>query len=212
MLVLTRKLINAHPSSFFSVMVIGKRSIGKTSYSLLAVHDFFVERGETSNNAWRLALECLKFSIPSVIKYIEDALSRDIKKPVLIWDDARVYGSGSMYHTNMRLVQQLGGLLDVLRTAISSLILTCPSSSGMLGILKSYDDYICKIHYSPAGGYNRIARGYLWSSLPSGKRLIYHKYNDKYSCYLPSWVYNQYMASRKSAMQTLLAEIKQAKI
>ena len=211
MLVLTKKLINAHPLSFFSVMVIGKRSIGKTSYSLHAVHDYYVAQGQTDNNAWRLALDCLKFSIADVIEFIEDALNKDIKKPILCWDDTRVFGSGAMYRTNPKLVQQLGGLLDVIRTCLSSLIMTCPSNSGLLGVLKSYDDYICKIHYSPRGGYNRIARGYLWSSLPSGKRLIYHKFNDSYSCYLPQWVYDKYMASRKSAMKCLLVDIKQDK-
>ena len=208
MLVLTKKLLGAHPSSFFSVMVLGRRSIGKTSYSLKALHDFYVECGSTDNNAWRLAIDSLKFSIPQVIDYIESALNSDIKKPCLIWDDCRVHGSGSQYHLHMELVSQLGGLLDVVRTSLSSLILTCPSSSGLLGILKSYDDFVVKIHHDPRGGYRRIAKGYLWSSLPSGKRLIYHKFDDSYSCYLPKWVYDEYMDSRKVAMRCLLEDIK----
>jgi len=208
MLVLTKKLINAYPNSFFSIMILGKRSIGKTSYALRSIHDFYVNQGQTHNNSWRLALNCLKFSIPDVISFLENALNKDIVEPVLLWDDTRVFGSGSMYRTNPLLVQQLGGLLDVIRTCLSNLILTCPSNSGLLGILKSYDDYICKIHYSPDGGYHRTARGYLWSSLPSGKRLIYHKYNDFYSCYLPQWVYDKYMKTRKDAMKSLLSDIR----
>lgn len=208
MLVLTKRLLAADPDTFFSIMVTGKRSIGKTAYSLYGTHDFYVERGETDNSSWRMALDSLKFSIPDVIDFIQDALNREIKKPILIWDDCRVYAAGSQYQLNMRRVAKLAGLMDVIRTCVSNLILTCPSSSGLLGILKSYDDYFAKIHYSQKGGYYREAKGYLWSSLPSGKRLIYHKYDDSYSCYLPTWVYNQYMKSRRVAMQELLKDIK----
>lgn len=208
MLVLTKRMLGADPGSFFSIMILGRRSIGKTAYALWGTHDFFVERGFTSNDAWRESLSVLKFSIPEVIEFIEDAKRRKIKKPILIWDDCRVYGGGSQYHLQMKLVSQLGGLLDVIRTRISNLILTCPSSSGLLGILKSYDDYIAKIHHTKEGGFNREARGYLWSSLPSGKRLIYHKFTDNYSCYLPQWVYIIYMDMRDVATECILTAIK----
>ena len=201
-------MLDADPSTFFSIMVVGKRSIGKTSYSLIAAQAFYVERGATENNAWQMALDSLKFSIPDVIDFLQDALDRKIKKPILIWDDARIYASGSQYQLNMKRVAKLAGLMDAVRTFVSNLILTCPSSSGLLGLLKSYDDYIAKIHYSQKGGYYREAWGYLWSSLPSGKRLIYTKYRDKYSCYLPTWVYNKYMNVRRSAMQELITGIK----
>jgi len=209
MLVLTKRMLGSDPAGFFSIMVLGRRSIGKTSYSLWGTHDFFVARGETDNNAWRMALSCLKFTIPEVIEFIDDAKRRKIKKPVLIWDDVRVYAGGSQYFLNMKLVSQLGGLLDVIRTRISNLILTCPSRSRLLGILNSYDDYIAKIHHTEKGGYDREARGYLWSSLPSGKRLIYHRFTDSYSCYLPQWVYVIYMDMREVAMESLLTAIKQ---
>ena len=208
MLILTKRMLGADPATFFSIMVTGRRSIGKTAYSLHAAQAFFVERGETENTAWRMGLDSLKFSITDVIDFIQDALDREIKKPILIWDDCRVYAAGSQYQLNMKRVAKLAGLMDVIRTCVSNVILTCPSSSGLLGILKSYDDYFAKIHHTKEGGYNREARGYIWSSLPSGKRLIYHKYDDKYSCYLPQWVYDIYMNSRMGAMKCLLKDIK----
>jgi len=207
MLILTKRMLGADPATFFSIMITGRRSIGKTSYSLKGTHDFFIERGETDNNAWRMSLDSLKFSITDVVDFIQDALNQEIKKPVLIWDDCRVYAAGSQYQLNMKRVAKLAGLMDVIRTCISNVILTCPSSSGLLGILKSYDDYFAKIHHTKEGGYNREAHGYVWSSLPSGKRLIYRKYVDKYSCYLPQWVYDKYMKSRMDAMKELLKDI-----
>jgi len=208
MLILTKRMLEADPKTFFSITVTGRRSIGKTSYSLKASKDFYVERGETENNAWRMALDSLKFSIKDVVEFLEDARSKHIKKPILIWDDVRVHASGTQYHLNMKRVARLSSLMDVIRTCVSNVILTCPSSSGLLGIFKTYDDHFAKIHYSEKGGYNRIALGYVWSTIPSGKRLVYSQFKDRYSCYLPNWVHTKYMASRDIAVDNLIKEIK----
>ena len=201
-------MLQADPATFFSIMVTGKRSIGKTSYSLIAAQAFFVERGATENAAWRLALDSLKFSIDDVIDFLDDARQKDIKKPILIWDDLRVHASGSQYRLDQKRVARLASLMDFIRTCVSNVIMTCPSSSGLLGVFKSYDDYFAKIHYSEKGGYYRIALGYVWSTIPSGKRLVYSKFRDNYSCYLPTWVYNKYTESRKHAFDGLIKEIK----
>ena len=208
MLILTKRMLEADPKTFFSITVTGRRAIGKTSYSLIASKDFYVERGATENNAWRMALDSLKFSIKDVIDYLEDARTKKIKKPILVWDDVRVHASGTQYHLNMKRVARLASLMDVIRTCVSNVVLTCPSSSGLLGVFKTYDDHFAKIHYSEKGGYHRIALGYVWSTIPSGKRLVYSQYKDRYSCYLPTWVYNKYMASRDIAVDKLLKEIK----
>ena len=207
MLVLTKKMLGADPATFFSIMITGRRSIGKTSYSLHAIKDFFVERGATENNGWRLALDSLKFGIPEVIDFLKDARTNNIKKPVLLWDDVRVHAAGNQYQLNMKRVAKLASLMDVVRTCVSNVILTCPSSSGLLGLLKSYDDYFAKVHHTEKGGYNRVAYGYLWSTIPSGKRLVYSKYKDSFSCYLPQWVYDKYTFSRNKAVDSLIKEV-----
>jgi len=201
-------MLAADPKTFFSITVTGRRSIGKTAYSLIASKNFYVERGATENQAWNMALDSLKFSINDVIDFLEDARNKKIKKPILIWDDVRVHASGTQYHLNMKRVAKLASLMDVIRTCVSNVILTCPSSSGLLGVFKTYDDHFAKIHYSEKGGYHRIALGYVWSTIPSGKRLVYSQFRDKYSCYLPTWVYKKYMDSRDIAVDVLLTEIK----
>lgn len=208
MLILTKRMLQADPKTFFSIMVTGKRSIGKTSYSLIGSKDFFVERGATENDGWRMALDSLKFSIDDVIDFLDDARKKDIKKPILIWDDLRVHASGSQYRLDQKRVARLASLMDFIRTCVSNVIMICPSSSGLLGVFKSYDDYFAKIHYSEKGGYYRVALGYVWSTIPSGKRLVYSKFRDNYSCYLPSWVYSKYMSARKHAFDGLIKEIK----
>jgi len=200
-------MLQSYPNGFNSFMVVGRRGIGKTAYSLLALHSALVELGMSNIKAWDVALKSLKFSIPSVISYLKDAVDRDEKKICLIWDDARIFAGGSQYHLNMKLVSKLSGMLDSVRTAVCTLILTCPSSSGLLGILKSYDDFLIKVHYSHDGGFRRVSKGYLWSSLPSGSKRIYHKFDDNFSCRLPDWIYKRYMVERKNALRDVLVDL-----
>lgn len=207
MLILTKKIIQAHPNGFNSFIVTGRRGIGKSSYSLKALHDALVENGMSNIEAWDVALKSLKFTIPSVISFLKDAVDRDEKKVCLIWDDTRIFAGGAQYHLNMKLVSKLSGMLDSIRTAVCTLVMTCPSSSGLLGVLKSYDDYLVKIHYSHDGGFHRVSKGYLWSSLPSGQKRIYHKFTDSFNCRLPDWVYKRYMIERKNALATTLIDI-----
>ena len=47
-----------------------------------------------------------------------------------------------------------------------------------------------------SGNY-RMAKGYKWSTSPSGQRRVYKKFRDNYNCRLPNWVYELYMKRRK---------------
>jgi len=82
-----------------------------------------------------------------------------LKSPIMIWDDLRVHASGSIYHSDPKLVAALIGLLDTVRTVLNSLVLTPPSADNLLGFLKSYDDHLIRITYSERGGSYRIAKG-----------------------------------------------------
>jgi hypothetical protein len=207
MLILTKKILQSYPNGFNSFLITGRRGIGKSSYSLRSLHDALVEMGMSNIRAWDTALKSLKFTIPEVIAYLKEAVDADEKKVCLIWDDTRIFASGTQYHLNMKLVYKLSGMLDSIRTAVCNLVMTCPSTSGLLGVLKSYDDYLCKIHFSHEGGFARISKGYLWSSLPSGQKRIYLKFVDSFNCRLPNWIYEKYMIQRKNALKDILVDL-----
>jgi hypothetical protein len=208
-LVLAKKIFGCHPDGFQSFTIVGRRGIGKSSYSLHALHEVFMKLGYTDNEAWRMALSCLKFSIEDVVRYLREAIDLDHTKVCLIWDDVGIHAAGSKYFLNMKLVDTLKGVMDSVRTAVNSLILTCPSTSGLLNLLKHYDDYMIKISYGDRGGYYRVAHGYLWNTLPGGQKRIYKKFIDDYSCYLPVWVYEEYMRLRKAALRDVLGDLEQ---
>lgn len=209
MLILAKKIKGVYPDGFGSYMVIGRRGIGKSSYALKCLYNAYVLLGYDEDEAWKKALSSLQFSISEVITFLKRCVNKDEKELCLIWDDTRTFASGSQYHLNMKLCTQLGSLLDTVRTAINCLILTCPSSEGLLGILKTYDDYLIKIKYSDRGGFYRVATGYLWSTLPAGQKRIYTKFRDNYSCRLPDDIYKKYMVRRKKALSNILVDVEQ---
>ena len=209
-LILTKKIytaINNPTATFLSCIVLGERGIGKSSYCLKGIHAVFVEMGMSDNEAWRATLRCLHFKIKDVINFLSSAVKDKRLENVLFWDDVGIHASGSKYFLQMKMVDKLKGVMDAVRTSVKCVLMTTPTTKGLLGILKNYDAFQVKIYHSPRGGFYRIARGYKWSTIPSGKRLIYLKFEDRYNCYLPKWVYDLYMEKRRDALEDVLTKI-----
>lgn len=208
--ILSRKMVYAYPSGFQSYFIIGKRNIGKSTYALKSTYYALKKLGYSEQDAWEKSLRSICFSIPQVIDYLQYAAEKDEKEFILIWDDMRVFASGSQYFLNIRLVQKLIGLLDTIKIVLNNLIMTCPSTTGILGVFKSYDDYQIHILQSPKGGEYRLAKGYQWNTIPAGQKRIYKKFRDEFYCHLPDWVYKQYFKKRKQMTHDAIFQVKQA--
>lgn len=197
------------PDSFSSFYITGKRGIGKSSYALKVLHEVYSNPplNYEDEAAYHAALDCLQFTIPEVVNYLSKLSNRNKKTVCLLWDDLRVFASGSKYFTEMKLVQRLIGMFDSIRTVTNCVLLTCPSMEGTLSFLRSYDDYMIKISYSKEGGWDRVASGYLWNTLPSGKKLVYKKFVDYYNCRLPNWIYEKYMLRRRKVLRDALVDL-----
>jgi len=209
-LVLSRKIytaINNPVATFFSCNILGERGIGKSVYALKGIHGTFVQMGMSENEAWRATLRCLHYKIEDVINFLLTAVEEGRREPVLLWDDVGVHAGSSKYFSQMLLVEKLKGCMDVIRTSVACLLMTTPTRVGLLGILKNYDDFQVKIYHSPRGGWYRVARGYKWSTIPSGKRCVYKKFRDSYSCYLPNLIFNQYKKKRETALKDALISL-----
>ena len=204
MLKTSEMIVKSHPYGFKSFIITGDRGIGKSSYGLRVVCEVYRKLGYEPIPAWKESLNSCKFHINDVIDFLRESAMSDECKPVLLWDDVGIHASGSKYFLNMKMVDQLKAVLDTIRTAVSGLVMTCPTTQGLLSILKNYDDYKLIINFDKSGGYNRAVTGYKWRTLPSGKRLIKTMYYDSYSCYLPNWVFNSYMKKRRAALKETL--------
>lgn len=207
-LVLTNRILKAHPNGFVGAIVEGKRGVGKSSYCIKVMKGVYQELyGLNDEDAYNMALEHVLFDLDDVIPFLKKAIDSDSMIPVVTWDDAGVHGSNIRWFTNMHQVELLKAMTDTVRTGVTGLLLNCPERSGLLKILRNYNDYIVDIIKTGSGGgrgynsYGRYARGYNLYRLPSGTVRVYKNFQDEYSCYLPKWVYEKYMIERKKYFQ-----------
>jgi len=197
---LSKKIYHSHPTGFTGAIIIGKRGIGKSSYGLRVVNEVYRHAGMTPNESWEKALDVCLFEIKDVVKFLKKSSREPEPERVALWDDVGIFASSSMYFTEQKLVQQLKGVLDSIRTGVSGLIMTSPTQTGLLGILKSYDDYLIDIKYTNEGGLYRRAIAYQFVTLPSGKKIVHKRFIDHYCVYLPEWVYQRYKTLRQNAL------------
>jgi hypothetical protein len=209
-LYLTRKILQVYPNGFCGAIVSGARGIGKSSFALNVGWEVFRNLGYSEKEAWNKTLEVVKFTIEDVIDFIEQNIMADEKAHLLIWDDAGVYASTLEWWGNKNVLRQLKGVLDTIRTGVCSMIITTPSETDLTKILRNYDDYIVQIRYSDDSGSYRIAKGYLRRTLPSGKRVNYTKFKNKFYVMLPDDVFKRYMVMREAVLTSQINKLREA--
>lgn len=213
MLVLSKLILKQRPYGFLSAIVVGKRSSGKSVYSLNVASEIFqFLYGVSEKEAYNMAIDNCVFTIDDVIKIFQN--KQDEKRDIVIWDDAGVFASGGLYHTDITGFALIKGLMDTARTSTHSLLLTTPSQKGVAGFLQNYDDYLIRIT-SSGMNMQRKATGYSKYTLPSGSRRIRKVFLDTYSCYLNNEFYNRYEKIRFSYKENIvnkLVELRDRKI
>jgi hypothetical protein len=210
MLVMSKKIINAiDNNSFESALVVGKRSLGKSSYAIKVAKEVYQSLNDISElDAYQMAIDSICFSLDDIIKVMK-TYHYENRKPVVIWDDAGAFGSGLMYHGHISEFAMLKGGMDTIRTVTAGLILTAPNQKSLIRFLQGYDDYIIRI-IKESSGWVRVATGYNRTTLPSGKRVIRKLWKDMYSAYLPNAVYHNYMGLRDKYKFELIQQLEKS--
>jgi hypothetical protein len=205
--VLAKKIVKAHPNGFVGAVVEGKRAIGKSSYCIKVMKEVYQNLYDCGDNeAYQLALDHILFDMDDVVRTLHEARQKDSMIPVVTWDDAGVHGSNLQWFINMRGVQELKSITDTVRTAVTGLLLNCPDREGLAKVLRGYNDFLVTITKIDTP-YLRSARGYNVYKLPSGMKRIYRNFDDRYSCYLPNWVYDKYMEQRNRYLDKALIAV-----
>ena len=207
-LVLARKILKAHQSNgFCGAVVYGLRGIGKSSYSLKVLKEVFMTLdGVDEKEAYDRALKATKYRMLDIIKFIKSHANGGRVAPSLIIDDAGVGLSRYRWWVEPKLILRLQSVLDTVRSGVSSILMTCPSPKSVLGFVKRYDDFYVKI-IKVSGEWRRKAIGYQQTTLPSGKTIVYKRFEDSFTCYLPNKVYKKYIKLRQSYLQDALAKL-----
>lgn len=218
-LILANKIVNKFRVGFIGAIIEGERGYGKSTYALKVMAQVYFRIFEvTEEEAWTMALDNMLFSMEDVIKFISGNIENEIVTPVWCLDDATVHFCSYKFFTNLYEVILVHGMFDTIRTVCSSLLLTCPKRDLLLSSLRNYDDF--KIEIVMDRGWERIARGYKIKTSPLGQKRIYKNYEDRYSCYIPDWIYQKYMVKRnfylkkvnQDLQEIMASRSKQAKV
>ena len=195
-LTLASRIIKKYPNGFLGAIIEGERGYGKSSYALKVMAQVYrYKEALDDEGAWNRAIDSMIFSMDDLIKMININIEKDIVTPTWCLDDATVHFSSYKFFTNLYEVILVHAMFDTIRTACTGLLLTCPKRDLLLSALRNYDDY--KVEIVMDFEWERIARGYKIKTTPVGQRRIYKSFEDRYSCYLPNWVYEKYMEKRK---------------
>ena len=177
-----------------SFAVVGRKGAGKTTYAVKVATQLYQMRGYGEDSAYKLALKVLLFDKNEIIAFLKHNAGR--QQAILIWDDARAHGSAMGYLTQPRETQILLGLMDTARDSVASVILTSPSTKGLLGFLKNEEGWLIKVTKSRIANW-RDGTSYQRYELPSGQMRIAKKYIDQFHRMLPSDIYQAIKEKRR---------------
>ena len=193
---------------FVGAIIYGLRDIGKSSYALKVAYQVYRGLGYEDEEAWKKALGSIIFKTKDVINLIEQYTDYDNRAPIVLWDDAGMHASSMSYHTDMVMARHLKGIIDGIKTATHSLILTTPTIEGLLSFLRKYDDYRVRITTGEGGEWRRQAIISHWVTYDTKGRRLRRWKKDEFSCRLPDWVHNIYKKTRASYLDEFNEEMK----
>lgn len=194
---------------FLSAITKAERGYGKSMYNLKVMAQVYYKIKQcTVDEAWEYALDSMIFTPDEFMNRIEQNLYKGTVSPIWCIDDATVHFSSYLYFINLYQASLLNAAFDTIRTAVSSLLINCPSKHRLLSGLRNYDDYEITLYKVAGSKYMRKAVGIKWYSLPDGHRKFKKSFEDHFSVYVPDQIYNKYMEMRKRYLKEISAELK----
>jgi len=192
---------------FLSAITKAERGYGKSMYNLKAMAmALYHLLGLSEEEAYKMALDNMIFTPKQFLNLIEHNIAKDYISPVICIDDATVHFSSYLYFINLYETSLLSASFDTIRTATRALLINCPDKKRLLPGLRHYDDYEVTIYMDR--GYERRAVGIKWYSLPDGKRRFRKEFEDHFSCYVPDYIYDEYIVQRKNYLKEISTELK----
>ena len=199
---LSRLIHKEIPNGFISAIITGERRKGKSIYAMKVIALlYYIMEGWNEEECWKKAFDCFIFGPDDLTEKVRHNTTHDLVSPVWCLDDTTVHFGTMLFFINPYQLQLLNGIFDTIGTAVNALLLTCPKKKRLMNALKNYDDNTIHIIKAREGGYERIARGILWYTMPDEKQRFRKIFEDHYSCYAPDYIYKPYLIKRKSYLK-----------
>lgn len=185
-------------NAFTGNIIYASQREGKSSYALQCLYDIY--------GNWDDVFEHTFFKLEDIIQFLKHAVTHDEIIPVILWDDASVYGGSGLWFKSRDKAGYLQALLDTIGSKVRGILFTTPNPGNLLKSVRSYEFLRTKIIKSDSRG-GRIAKGYKNIMLPSTSRRISRNYEDRFNVQLPDDVYKRYNVMRKSYLVEAIANL-----
>ncbi|MEB3759770.1 MAG: hypothetical protein GSR81_02880 [Desulfurococcales archaeon] len=177
---------------------IHKRGIGKTVYALRILVDVY------RTVEWEELRKYIVFMPQDFLKLVEEILNTGKRIPLVVWDDAGFWLNRQRWHN--KFVIAVRENLNVIRTAITSIVFTAPTWSELARGIRDHLDIVVLItrkdrERSIARGY-KLIQGFLdWNK----KELLFEDY---FRIMLPNEIYKPYEEMRMGYVKVGLERMK----
>jgi len=182
-------------NSFIHVTVLGERNYGKTYYcfknmalTLYRIYDI------RELDAWNRVLDYVVFTLPYFKQLVKDCRENNYKLPFILLDDAGSHFDTGLWDRSHYQYQMLNTCLDTIKDVTNCLLVTCPYKEVLTSRLQKYDGYDITLYMD--NGYQRRSTCIKWYRLPSGRRQWDKKFEDNFSCYIPTPIHERYLEMR----------------
>jgi len=208
---LVERILKRHPNGFLGAVIQGERGQGKSMYAYKVMAKIYMElHNLNEEESYAMALNHMIFNPTDLIRLIKHNVKNDEVTPIICLDDATVHFNSYKFFVDLHEVILLKGMFDTIRTALTGLLLTCPSRRLLLSFLRDYDDYKINILQAPGNIHDKYARCYQFNWYPDDKKYkVIVPFQDRYSNFVPNPYYEPYIAKRKKYLEMINSKLEE---
>lgn len=191
MLKLARLAQQAYEREYYiGAIVYGGRGHGKSIYAMKVAYEVLGD--------WNKVLDAIVFRLEDVVSTLKEAVYKNERLKILIWDDAGVHASKYLFfdRSKLDLIAALSGLLQVIRTALACMIITTPEAHDVLRFLREQEG-VYRIKVLRLNEVRAMAKAYKLALAPSGAHFISKAFIDYFTLRVPQDIYREYMKVRE---------------
>ena len=208
-----RLAVNAYlHHRYVGAILSGAFGKGKSCSAMHMAYEIlhYLHPNKSEKEIWQMVLDNIVFGMDEVIEVTgvlktvdwaslspQEVIAKkaELRRPIVIWDDAGKHGSKYKHFLDMDAVFELQSNFDSIRDVVSCLIVTVPEKDELLKFLRNYrGNYQVEINIPRDGGeYHRILEFWRYEMDYRGRRNIVKKWTSKpFSMYIPREIYGEY--------------------
>jgi len=211
---ITRKTFSKYPWGHMQTVTYGDKRVGKTIYYIKSMMEQqrILHPDWSTDQAFEEVMKRTYFTIKEFAHDMKQLQEDDTHIISCHIDDAGCGFNKYKWFTQRSMVEKLKEIIDTIGIIVNGLYFSSPTLKGLLGFLKEYECFRIHItsHYRKGHEWDRMAKIYRWTELPSGTMRIRPRPDiDPFSCYLDDKYFHIYWGVRKSYLSQSFDELEE---